>query len=203
MDVRWDRVASFWQWVEARLCPAVASDVAWYAPNKGFLPRLEAEVSALGPFDFEVGPYGEQVFLALSPRGVRQAYAATREIVARAPAVPGWVFLPAKPKKPWDLSRIALRLRSGQPVLVNATAWQVVVHRFKDGLRDIVLVSDDSGLSLDDRQLIATTIVDGEVGEGVRIDKVNDIEVVEQFTDRERPAARRLVAGLLARALAD
>ena len=188
-DERWD---AFWTWVRTQLCPRWPQ--APGAVDQALVAALGREVDALGPFDFEVGPMGDDRFLALSPR----ADAGDRRT---APAVDGWVFLAAKPEKDWDLSRFQI-VREGALCAMDLSGWEFVTLRFSDGVCDVYLrPSAGTGLARDELLSIAATVVDGALGEARRIEGVAWIDVKDEWDDRQRPAARPLTVEGLRRVL--
>jgi hypothetical protein len=195
-DERWD---AFWTWVRTRLCPRWPQ--APGAVDQALVAELGREVDGLGRFDFEVGPMGDDRFLAVSPRGDAERHAQTKAIVARAPVVDGWVFLSAKPEKDWDLSRFQI-VREGALCSMDLSGWEFVTLRFSDGVCDVYLrPSAGTGLARDELLSIAATVVDGAIGEARRIEGVAWIDVKDEWDDRQRPAARPLTVEGLRRAL--
>ena len=190
---------AFWTWVRTRLCPRWPHVLG--AVDQALVAELGREVDALGPFDFEIGPMGDELYLAVSPRGDAERYVQTKAIVARAPTVEGWVFLAAKPEKDWDLARFGI-VREGVVCAMDLSGWEFVTLRFPDGVRDVYLrPAPGSGLSRDELISIAVSVVDGALGEARRIEGVAWIDVKDAWDDRQRPAARRLTAEGLRRAM--
>lgn len=185
-------VDDFWAWFAAE---AAHLDLAQLAA--GGYHEVDRRVVALG-FSWEAGPTDDGgCFLALSPSGDAAHLALTRAAVARAPAVPGWTFLPAKPPRVADLRALVLHLDDG-PRSFDVTTWDVVRYRFDDGVCDLVFRPPPTDASPETLWSVARTIVDGELGEPRAIERVHQIEVVAAFEPRAAPAAQRLVPGLLA-----
>lgn len=186
-------VDAFWVWFAAEAARLDLSQLA-----AGGYRELDRRVVAMG-FSWEAGPADDGgCFLALSPCGDAARLALTRAAVARAPAVPGWTFLPAKPPRVVDLRALVLHLDDG-PRTFDVTTWDVVRYRFADGVCDLVFRSPPTDASPATLWLVASTIVDGELGEARAIERVHEIEVVAAFEPRAAPAAQRLAPGLLAR----
>ena len=186
-------VDDFWAWFAAEVAPLDLDHLA-----AGGYRALDRRVVALG-FSWEAGPADDGgCFLALSPGRDAARLALTRAAVARAPAVPGWTFLPAKPPRVVDLRALVLHLDDG-PRSFDVTTWDVVAYRFDDGVCDLVFRPPPTDASPATLGIVAATLVDGELGEERAIERVNQIEVVAAFEPRAAPAAQRLTPGLLAR----
>lgn len=174
-----------------------------YGPNldMALIAELGRRVDALGPFDFELGPLDDGSYFALTPRGSFSGLVATRAIVARAPAIPGWTLYPAKPPKPWNVAALLVTI-AGVKVKVDASAWEFMVYRHDDGLCDVLFrPPTEPRLPGSEAERIATTLVDGELGEERRMVAIDRVEVVTAWSDREAAAAAPLRPGDLARAL--
>lgn len=189
-------VDAFWAWFVAEAAHLDLSQLA-----AGGFRELDRRVVALG-FTWEAGPADDGgYFLALSPGGDAARLALTRAAVARAPAVPGWTFLPAKPPRVVDLRALVLHLDDG-PRAFDVTTWDVVAYRFDDGVSDLVFRPPPTDASPATLWLVASTIVDGELGEARAIEVVHQVEVVAAFEPRAAPRAQRVTSGLLARMVA-
>ena len=186
-------VDDFWAWFAAEVAPLDLDHLA-----AGGYRALDRRVVALG-FSWEAGPADDGgCFLALSPGRDAARLALTRAAVARAPAVPGWTFLPAKPSRVVDLRALVLHLDDG-PRAFDVTTWDVVAYRFDDGVSDLVFRPPPTDASPATLWLVASTIVDGELGEARAIEVVHQVEVVAAFEPRAAPRAQRVAPGLLAR----
>ena len=108
-----------------------------------------------------------------------------------APSLPGWEFLPFKPRRKWDL-QFEFEGASG-PIQVDARRWRFVAYRYADGVYDlVVLVADEPSLAPLDRDLAARIAVEGQLGEEVLLTAVNEIEAVIELSDVEIGRAQPL-----------
>ncbi|MBK9037177.1 MAG: hypothetical protein IPL61_39020 [Myxococcales bacterium] len=77
-----------------------------------------------------------------------------------------------------------------------------MVYRHDDGLHDVLFLPPaEPRLPAGAAEEIATTLVDGELGEERRMVAVDVVEVVTAWSDREAAGAVPLRSGALARAL--
>jgi hypothetical protein len=166
--------------------------------SKSTIADLEEHLFAIHRLDWEIGPgHLAPNLFALSPRGDRQALEITRGIVALAPKLSDWEFYPAKPPRSWSL---VFNLNVGtKSVTIDGKRWEFVAYKFDDGTYDLMLKPDNpAGLSAEYLNLAATIIVDGEIGEENRIDRVGNIELVTSWDEDAAKYSRILEPGLLA-----
>lgn len=186
-----DAVDRLWGWLREH-----ASELRG-EPSDALVMELDRLVADVGDVDWELGPDGDhgQMF-SLSPRGRREWLERCEQLVARAPAIPGWRFAPAKPPREWRM-RFAMKTSKG-PVEVDGTEWEVVGFRLPSGLVDLDFRPPPSAdLAADDAWAAAAILVDGELGERLRLECVNELDVVRTWGERAARAARRLTPGLL------
>jgi len=185
-------VSSFWAWFEKHRDELAADEM-----DSKLVEELDTRVRRMGNFDWEVGPgRKEPCFFALSPAGEVETLSETRRVIDQAPKLPGWELHPAKPPRQWllefDLDR------DGTDVAVDGKEWEVVVYRFKDGTFDVLLKPpEDSDLSDEEAEWAARVLVDGELGEAVALELVNELETVRTWDEKAEPKARKLEVGLL------
>ena len=101
-----DLIARFWAFFTERegdLRAALDDPEA----DDAILHALRHEVSWLsGSLRWEIGPHSEtERFFAFGLAGSLDRLALTRRLVAAAPTLPGWVFLPSRPAKTWERRR--------------------------------------------------------------------------------------------------
>lgn len=180
------QIAELWNWFTS-----VANDFGSHFENTSLLDELDHRVTALGPFTWEIGPAddSDDNVLVLSPGGQVELLAETKQIIALAPACPGWQFLAAKPRKRWD------RKFFMGDAPVDASRWQYVLYRYPDGIYDIVIVAPDlMQFDEQDRLMAAEIVLDGELGEEARITLIHDIEVVATSADLDGAAPTPIVS---------
>ena len=131
--------------------------------------------------------------MALTPDGDRRVLPLTREIVSRAPIVPGWEFLPLRPKKNWDL-RFEIEGESG-PIEVDARSWRFVAYRYPDGVYDLVVsIGAEAALGPADRDLAVRIAVEGQLGEEALLTRINGLEAVVELSTAEASRSRPLTS---------
>jgi hypothetical protein len=184
-----EKISSFWDWFARnadRLQPANVDEIT--------TEELEAQLDRLGVCDWEIGPgMSRPNMFAISPGGNPSLLDTTRAIISFAPQTPDWEFHPAKPRRKWKLR---FKFRDG--MMVDATDWEFVVFRFDDGMHDILFKAPGNCLlSKEDKDLAGTILVQGEIGEKKMLEKVNVIEVVEEWKADDKKSARKMEVGLL------
>ncbi len=175
-----DDIRAFWGWFAD-----TRERISENPTDDAVIEELDRRVSVLGCPAWEIGP-GDQTdwFLALSPDGDPDSLALTREIVHKAPSLPGWEILPYRPPKKWDL-QFEFEGASG-PIQVDARRWRFVAYRYPDGVYDlVVLVGDEPSLAPLDRELAARIAVEGQLGEEALLTAVNEVEAVVELSDAE------------------
>jgi hypothetical protein len=130
---------------------------------------------------WEVGPFQEgKSFFVFSPNLDVKLLPATETLARSAPEVPGWVFLPAKPRKMWTSRSIEIAEGKGEVVRYNFDRWLYYLTSFKDGeFFDVNLVPcgyEDK--PLDDLQYAGSLFVEFELGERMFMEFVDRINIV-------------------------
>jgi hypothetical protein len=145
------------------------------------LRELDERLQRLGDFAWEIGPGESQPnALVISPSGDYETLRTTRAIVSVAPAVSGWQFYPAKPARDWDY---AFRLH-GERATYNFDAknWRYILAAHPDGTYDIDITSPELvDVPESTRQEALETVVEGAIGEELRIGYVGEIRCVPSF----------------------
>lgn len=133
------------------------------------VPRWE-----IGRFDADRSKH----YLALSGSNLLEVGQANREKILQMEAPATWVLLPFRPPKRWNRQ---FRLKQGG-VLIDANHWLFEVHKFDDGLFDLVLCSDIREVSsaADKREAVIAAL-DNELGEAGMIEKINAVELRENL----------------------
>jgi hypothetical protein len=152
-------------------------------------PEVQAALSQkLASFDpklrWETGPSeNETRFLAFSPGLDVQLLPVTEKLASAAPEVPGWLFLPAKPRKHWRSRAFTLNDSGKQPAHYNLDGWKYYLVAFKGGeFFDVNLIPSATDASELELQRLGDFLVQSELGEKIFlefVDRVNILRVGE------------------------
>jgi hypothetical protein len=167
-------ILAFWSWFRS-----IADELADDFENQDLLDALDGRISELGDLAWELGPgsVAENV-LAISPDGERELLPLTQRIVSLAPEIPHWELLPARPPRSPSLE-LSITDSAGRELQIDAHAWRYVLFRFRDGMCDLVLEQNDlKHVSEGDRYTVATLVLDGLLGEQMRLLRIQDVEPV-------------------------
>jgi len=158
--------------------------------NKRLLAELEARVTRLGPFSWEVGPCEvEKNALVISPNGDQELLKYSKAVVAYAKPCPDWEFHYSKPPKKWDLKFDFKRIE-GKNVPIDPSPWQYMLAQYEDETFEIIIKSTPLlDLNDDDKLSVAEIVLDGILGEEVRIEQISYIDVVDEFEDKNERGA--------------
>ena len=179
------RIAAFWSWFadwHQDVVSAYANgDTFWLDTN------LTAQIKRIHPrLNWEMGPYHDpENTLVISP-SVRDNIALAQRIVAAAPAIPGWHFLPAKPPK--KLGRLVMELPGSAEAKVCADDWVYRLTAYNQReFFDIEVFTDSVGaISSSDLELLTRRLIESLVGELVYLDKIAAVKVIRPV-DTQRP----------------
>src|SRR5579883_2553320 len=186
-----DRIRAFWIWFTAHHAEVLAA----YQDEDG--NRLDSlltpAVKVIEPrLNWELGPYHHPAnTLVISP-AVRENLALAERIVAAAPPVPGWHFLPAKPPK--DLKRLVMLLPGVDGAKVEADDW---VYRLTAYNRmeffDLDVYTDDAGpIADDDLEQLTHHLIESLVGERYYLELIAAVHVWRYPEDRPTEKLTRL-----------
>jgi hypothetical protein len=168
-------IDEFWTWFAS-----VCGEFGPQFENTQLIEELDRRVTSLGELSWEIGPApdADANALVVTPGGRADLLPLTKQIISRAPACDGWQFYAAKPPKQWNL-RFTVEA-GGSEIPIDASSWRHVLYKYPDGLFDIVvLATNESRLSDDIRAMAAEIVVEGQIGEELRIRLVNAIDVEE------------------------
>ena len=198
------RIAAFWNWFRdwhEDVAAAYASDdVFWLDTN------LTAQIKQIHPrLNWEMGPYHDpDNTLVISP-SERDNIALAQRVVAAAPALAGWRFLPAKPPK--ELTSLTMQLSGIPEAEVCGDAW---VYRLTSYNRmeffDIDVFTDYTGGASDRHlELLTRRLIECLVGETLYLEKFAAVKVHRGTVTRPEkltplPALGRHVAHVLSHA---
>ncbi len=175
------RIRDFWSWF-AGACTTFGERFE----NAAAVEELARRIAGLGKFSWEMGPglkNPSNLLLVISPGGNRDLLPRTREIIALAPACPGWEFAPARPPKQWDL-RASLEYEGVGALFLDARPWRYALQKNPQGkLRIVICAPDLADYDEPVKQVAAGIILDGELGEDARLDHIARIDVVAEFDE--------------------
>jgi hypothetical protein len=170
-------IRDFWQWFSAN-CEKIAIDFE----NSNLLDELDNRITSLGDFTWEIGPGKiKSCALVISPGGDVELLKKTKEVVKNALECKDWEYYYAKPPKEWDLT-FDYETQNGKTILVDASGWEYVLLKYEDGMFEII-IKDFTLCQLDDdeKQIVAEIVLDGVLGEELRMERIFAIEIVDDF----------------------
>ena len=191
-------IAAFWSWFSAASRSLTEDSIT------DFSSLLDRKIRNLGPYSWEIGPAlkkENEWFIAISPGGNRNLLKDTRSIAKQAPDIPKWEVYSSLPQKNWNHTFVVNS--NGEEISVDASGWRYAFLKYPDDATGIVLrAPHDPQLSHDALLTAGTILVDSELGEGVRLDNIDEL-IVEWIVDDDlqtktshiatlREAARRL-----------
>lgn len=181
-------VDKFWNWFSEN-CRNFGPDFS----NSQLLMELDSRVRQLGDFTWEVGPGKiHDSALVISPAGNIDLLPTTKEIIQNARKCEGWEYYYAKPPKEWGLIFDFQTAGEGN-FSVNASQWEYVLLQYEDGMFEIIIKAPELKVLNEDDQIAAVEIVlDGVLGEEVRLNKIDAIEVVVEFEKEYRGKAGKI-----------
>jgi len=178
------KIAEFWAWFSDN-CDDFGVDF----DNTELLSELDKRIDRLGGFSWEIGPgIVKENALVISPGGDFDLLEESKRIVSGAKECAGWEFYYAKQPKQWELI-FDFETSDNKVVEVDGSQWEYVLLRYEDGLFEIIIKAPDlSRFDESDRITAAEILLDGILGEEVRIQSICGIDVVEAF---EKPYQER------------
>lgn len=197
-----NRINAFWEWFRdwhGDIAAAYGSgDSFWLDAN------LTEQVKRLEPrLNWEMGPYHHPDNTVVISPSVRENIELAELIVAAAPALAGWHFLPAKPPK--VLKRLAMELPGivGSEVCGDDWVYRLTAYN-KMEFFDIEVFTDYVGPVSDKRlELLTRRLIECLVGEVMYLDKFAAVKVIRGTEARSPekltafPALAQHVAHLL------
>jgi hypothetical protein len=198
-----NRITAFWNWFRdwhEDIAAAYASgDSSWLDID------LTESVRQIEPrLNWEMGPYhNPDNTLVISP-SVGDNIDLARRVVAAAPILPGWHFLPAKPPK--ELKRLAIQLPGIVGGEVRGDEWVYRLTSYnKMEFFDIEVFTDYVGAATDKHlELLTRRLMECLLGELIYLDKFAPVKVIRAQEPRPAekltafPALGRHIAHLLA-----
>jgi hypothetical protein len=153
-------VHGFWRWFAEH-----AAELHELMPGAQLWDEFERRLRSFDISNWEIGPALREKgksMLALSPAGCLNRLHRIDELVRLAPDIPGWEVYAGKPPKCWE-RRFEW---SSKRIAIDASNWRLSIYRYNDGLFELALLNPGmKSLSDDERERIATFVVESEIGE--------------------------------------
>jgi hypothetical protein len=168
-------IRAFWGWFERhadRLAESLDDDM-------NLQEELDGRLAAFG-VAWEVGPGSNaENALAVSPDGDPDLLPLTRRIVALAPKMKGWELHPARPARTPSLEFSIVSSRDAREIRIDCRSWRYVLTRSPDASLDIIVEQENlAGVEENDRYVAAVLLLDGLLGEEVRLSRIRWVEPV-------------------------
>jgi hypothetical protein len=173
-------IDTFWHWFGER--SETIRNLMVLGDSIAIAKILDSRVAELAVgCSWEVGPVDHSsVFFAISPNGDVDKLSVTKDIIRRAPIIPGWNFYPAKPPKKWDL-RFVVSLENGRPISIDANGFRYSLIAFaKNRFFDVKLHAPRlPEMDLEARNRVGRIVVEGILGEEFTLQNVDRVELIE------------------------
>ncbi len=175
------KINKFWDWFlvnEHFLKPELITNI--------LVDNIDEKIQELGNFSWEIGYDDEKKdnFLVISPNGSYELLDECKYIINISPKIKNWYFLYSRPPKKWNLI-FNLEI-NGNKLFFDAKEWEFLLFKYPDGVYDIVINFNNNEKIIKkifyDAAIIA---LEGELGEEFVIEKINKIEIVNQFKKDE------------------
>lgn len=165
----------------------------WFTKNSDHLHSDNYEKEILDALDrkvsdwdlvWEIGPgVAKKNSLTISPNGDKDLLDKAKSIIAKAPVLDNWEFYYSKqPKENWHMARLV-----DMALEIDALNWTYVLFQYPDNKIEILLKADSiSHLNKETKELAADLILTNLLGEKLKIEKIDFIELVDDFDDKKR-----------------
>lgn len=170
-------ILNFWNWFVKNSHNLHSGDY-----DQNVLNELDRTISNWG-LTWEIGPgISKNYSLTISPNGDKELLDTTNYIIDKAPPFDGWEFYSTKqPKENWHLARLV-----DTGLEIDASNWTYVLLKHEDEKIEILLKADSlANLDTEKKALAADLILTNLLGEKLKIQKIDFIDVVEKFDDEK------------------
>ena len=176
MDAHPNTIIRFWQQFEV-LAPQIAAQA-----TDELIDELDQLIATLGEYSWEIGPYeANSLYIALSPNLNVDLVRSIETIVAAAPAIPGWVAIVGKPRKPEVAEVWYMTAPNGTEIAINTKAWDCVLYKFPDGIYELDVRLQGTSLPEDLQWMAMDTHMVNLLGEFTYLTKIETVKIVAQF----------------------
>ena len=170
-------ILNFWNWFD-RNSNNLQSDNY----DKILLDELDKIIS-IWDLGWEIGPgLSKENSLTISPNGEKKLLDKTNDIINKAPQLDDWEFYCAKrPKENWHLVTL-----TDIDLEINASNWTYILLKYEDEKVEILIKADAlSNLDKKTKELAADIVLTNLLGEKLKIQKIDFIDVVDEFDDEK------------------
>ncbi len=148
---------------------------------------LNSHVDALDPgLAWEIGPGSTAEWrFTLSPDSDEALSGVARDAISRAPQIPGWEFRAFRQPRDACLIVDVNTLRGAAQI--DASDAEYALLRARDGTFDMVVkLPHARKLQTQDQHALGILLLDGLIGEEVRMSLIKNVQFVEEFEPRYR-----------------
>ena len=147
---------------------------------------MNNRVLDFGMFTWEIGPGKDRpYYFLISPNGDKERLALSRQIIHHAPELPDWEFHAARPLREVELT-FSLYDSMFRACEVDAHTWEFALAGGpEEGIEITIKAQDLDHLDEDTQFEAADRVVMGLLGEEMFIDEVEDLVLVNAFSDEE------------------
>ena len=168
-----DRVVEFWDWFKS-----VSNDLILNPTRNDLTIQIDSNVSQLGHFDWEIGPYDANSFyFAISPNLDPNKLNLTHQIIEHAPKCERWHFLSSKPPKEWQ-GIWKMKNELGTEIWVNSSDWKYILYEFEDKTFDMDIMIDDINGNDDTINMAIDIALTGFLGEERFMNLIKHINII-------------------------
>jgi hypothetical protein len=164
----------------------------WFAKNSNNLQSDGYDQNILNELNnfisnwdlgWEIGPgLSKENSLTISPNGNKDLLDKTNGIINKAPKLDNWEFYSTKQSKEnWHLARLV-----DTDFEIDASNWKYVLLKYEDGKVEVLIKADElSHLDKETKELAADLILTNLLGEELKIQTIDFIDVVDEFDDEK------------------
>lgn len=173
-----NKIQKFWNWfVENEVALIVAIEEE--GETKHFVSSLDNLILDIGKFSWEIGPSINGGWsLTISPNGDKDLLHTSQTIMDNSPQLTKWEFYHSKPPKRWE-KRFTVHDDLMNSHEIDASKWNYVALKYNDQMVGLILEANNiTHLGESIAKTAGDILVEGELGEETKINKIATIEVV-------------------------
>ncbi len=181
-------VQKFWDWFKS-----VSEDLSIDPIRRDWITTLDNLISQLGHFDWEIGPWENNLsYLAISPNLNIDRLALARQVIKYAPICDGWIFLASKPPRDWK-GIWKMRNEKDNEIFVDSNDWKYILYEFDDKTYDMDLFVEDIDGDDSTINLAIDIALTGYLGEEMFLSFIKNIQVVGNFSASQHPTSIKYI----------